>query len=328
MKRPYLPIFVIAIIGVVAVAFGGYRKYRVKTLEADRQLDAARIQREYLERVGWIRSNPDQKLYRDEVRPFLRWYFQEVADHKRRFHESLNYDDYLRELNARSDSPAEQLADKRAYYEYTRKVFDELRGGLYGPAWSGTDKGMRLDVRSAAVENITGKPRIRVDLVLWGAQRELREDATSAAGIVVGARKRMLTSASFTMTWRLLDAGGKLIGELNAAGDPSMKVDFPERFIAEFPPQMVLGFYPVDPIPAEVAKIDMVFTVASRSPFGGEAGANFRWALEAPSDWKLSPGEKWEGAEESTRSEEEINSSASSEGVGKKAALTKAARAH
>src|SRR5262249_46973601 len=107
--------------------------------------------------------------------------------------------------------------------------------------------------------------------------------------------------------------------ELNAAGDPSMKVDFPERFIAEFPPQMVLGYYPVDLIPAEVAKIDMLFTVASRSPFGGEAEANFRWTLDTPANWKLSPGERWEGAEESVRSLEEINSSAP--------ALTKAARA-
>ena len=328
MKRPYLGIFVIAAVGVVAVAAGGYRKYRIKTQEADRELDAARIQREYLERVGWIRSNPDQRLYRDEVRSFLHWYFQEVAVHQRRFHVNLSYEDYLRELNVHSDSPAEQLADKRAYYAYTRKVFDELKGGLYSPAWSGTDKGMRLDVRSAAVENIKGKPRIRVDVVLWGAQRELRQEATSAAGIVVGAKKRMLTSASFTMTWRLLDARGKLIGELNAAGDPSMKVDFPERFIAEFPPQMVLGFYPVDLIPAEVAKIEMIFAVASRSPFGGEAEANYRWALDAPADWKLSPGERWEGAEESVRSEEEINSSASSESAGKKATLTEAARAH
>jgi len=326
MKRPYLGIFVIAAIGVVAVGTGGYRKYRTKSLEADRELDAARIQREYLERIGWIRSNPDQKLYRDEVRSFLRWYFQQVADHKRRFQENVGYDDYLRELKTRSDAPAEQLADRRAYYEYTRKVFDELRGGHYEPAWSGTDKGMRLDVRSAAVENVKGKQRIRVDLLLWGAQRELRDEATSAAGIVVGAKKRMLTSASFTMIWRLLDAQGKLIGELNAAGDPSMKVDFPERFIAEFPPQMVLGYYPVDPIPAEVAKIEMIFAVASRSPFGGEAQANFRWPLDAPATWKLSPGEKWEGAEESIRPLEEIDPNASAESVAKKPTLTKASR--
>src|SRR5260370_2926473 len=116
----------------------------------------------------------------------------------------------------------------------------------------------------------------------------------------------MCARGSFNMRWRLLDSRGRLIGELNAAGDPSMKVDFPERFVQEFPPQMVLGYYPVDRIPAEVKKIEMIFTVASRSPFGGEALGSYRWQLEAPADWKLAPGEKWECAEYSVHSPEAI----------------------
>jgi hypothetical protein len=313
MKRPYLGIFVIAGIGAVAVAASGYRKYKTKTFEAERDLNAARIQKEYLERVGWIRSNPDERTYREEVRPF------------QRFRGNPNFDDYLLELKKRPSLNPEQLADKHAYYDYTKKVFDELKSGRYAPLWSGTDKGMRLDVRSAAIERALGKPRIRIDLVLWGAQRELREDSTSAVGIVVGARKWMLTSASFNMIWRLLDEKGKFIGELNATGDPSMKVDFPERFIPEFPPQVVLGYYPVDFIPAEVKKIEITFAVASRSPFGGEAQATYRWQLDAPADWKLSPGEKWEGAEESVRPPEEVDPNlAATQERGKKAALTQA----
>ena len=103
-----------------------------------------------------------------------------------------------------------------------------------------------------------------------------------------------------------------------------MKVDFPERFIQEFPPQIVLGYYPVDRIPAEVKKIEMIFTVASRSPFGGEALGSYRWQLEAPADWKLAPGEKWEGAEESVRPAEEIDPNVAAAQVRKKATLTQA----
>src|SRR5260370_37641028 len=117
----------------------------------------------------------------------------------------------------------------------------------------------------------------------------------------------MCARGSFNMRWRLLDSQGRLIGELNAAGDPSMKVDFPERFIQEFPPQIVLGYYPVDRIPAEVKKIEMIFTVASRSPFGGEALDSYRWQLEAPAYWKLAPGQDSECAEESIRPAEELN---------------------
>jgi hypothetical protein len=310
MKR-YAGIISVTILGVVIVAAGGYRKYRSRVTESERDANSARIQREYLERVGWIRSNPDEKIYKDEVKSFFRWYFQEIKDHLERFHGNTKFDDYLVELERKREGGSpDASAEKRAYYEYTKKVFDEFRSGLYAPAWSGTDQGMRLDVRTAEAQTLNGKRQIRLDLALWGAQRELRDDHVGTQGINVGPRKRMITSASFTMTWKMMDGQGKLIGELLASGDPTTKVDFPERFVAEFPPQMVLGYYAMDPIPNEVSKIDIGFNVISHSPSGGTANANYHWQLDAPSEWKLRPGEKWEGAVEAERPVEEIDPTA------------------
>jgi hypothetical protein len=73
---------------------------------------------------------------------------------------------------------------------------------------------------------------------------------------------------------------------------------------------MVLGYYPMDLVPAEVAKMEIDFNVASRSPTGGEALASFVWKLDPPANWKLKPGEKWEGAEESVRPAEDIDPAA------------------
>ncbi|HZN93537.1 MAG TPA: hypothetical protein VFB81_12575, partial [Myxococcales bacterium] len=82
--------------------------------------------------------------------------------------------------------------------------------------------------------------------------------------------------------------------------DLSGKVDWPERYIAEFPPQMILGHYDLDLLPAEVKNMEITFKVSSRASTGGEAVANFVWKLETPGEWKLKPGEKWEGASETT----------------------------
>jgi len=310
MKRPYLGIIFIAALGVLTVAAAGYRKYQVKTSQAARELDLARIHLDYFEKVGWIRSNPDEKRYREEVRPFLRWYFDEIKEHVSRFHQNPNHDGYLVELRSRRDSDPKQAELRRAFFEYTKRAFDEMKDGHYAPVWSGTDNGMRLDIRSLAVQPVDGKPMIRMELVLWGAQRALRDDSTSASGITVAAKKRMLTSASFNVTWRLLNAQDRLVRELSASGDPSMKVDYPERFVPEFPPQMVLGYYPMDRIPADVKKVEMIFSVASHSVFGSDAMANYRWKLEPPPEWRLQPGEEWEGVQESVRSLEEIDPSA------------------
>ncbi len=304
----YLGVFVALIAFTLAVVIGISRQ-KAKSFESERDLNLARIQREYLERVGWIRSIPEEKAYKEEVTGFLRWYFKDVNDHIARFHGNRKFDDYLIDLAKRSDNPKEH-AEKKAYYDYTKKFFDELRGGSYSPVFSAADKGMRLDVVSASLEKDKDKPYVKLAIALWGAQRELRDESTTAKGITAVIKKKMVTSASFTVTWKLYDAKGKLFGEMTAQGDPAMKVDYPEKYIAEFPPQMVLGYYSMDLIPAEVAKIELLFNVASRSPAGGEAVANFTWKMDAPSEWKLRPGEKWEGAEESVRPAEEIDPAA------------------
>lgn len=301
MKRYFGVIVLIA--GVLLAAVMSYRTASGKAREAQREADAQRIQAEYLERVGWMRANPDEASYREELKPFLKNYFDQVDEHLTRFGGNKQFDGYLQELEKRAEtSKDERAGDRKAYYEYTRKLFDSLREGRYRPVWTATDKGMRLDVVSSDVIMVMGRPQVRLQLVLWGAQRMLKDE---------GKVKKMMTSASFNTVWKLTDAKGKLLGEMRGA-DPAMKVDFPERFIAQFPPQMVLGHYDLDLMPSEVAKMEMTIGVNSRSASGGDAAANYVWKLDVPSDWKLGAGETWEGATQEERPEEEIDPSKSS----------------
>jgi hypothetical protein len=299
MKR-YLGI-IVAIGFVIFTIVIASKKWNAKVLEADRAENAARIKNEYLERVGWIRANPDEKTYKDEVTTFFRWYFNQVNDHLNRFGGNREFDDYLQELDKRSEKGGkeQQLADKKSYYEYSKKMFDLMRGANYAPIWSASDKGMRLDVVSTTP---VGTSQIRYQLVLWGAQRELRDEGKNM--------KKMVTSSTFNVTWKLTDEKGKLVGEMNAPGDPAMKIDYPERFIAEFPPQIVIGHYDIDLLPADVKNIEIQFNVGSRAGSGGDIAATFLWKLEAPAEWKLRPGEEWKGAQESVRPEDEIDPAA------------------
>ncbi|PTL85343.1 hypothetical protein [Vitiosangium sp. GDMCC 1.1324] len=296
MKRYFGLIVLIA--GIVLAAVMSYRSASAKAVAAQREADFTRLQKDYLERVGWLRTNPDEASYRQEVAPFFKAYFEDVTEYRNRYKLGKEFDAYLEELDKRAEKD-DRAQDKKAFYEYTRKVFDQMREGRYKPQWSATDKGMRLDVLSSDVVMVLNKPQVRLQLVLWGAQREERQD---------GKVKKMVTSASFKTQWKLTDEKGKLIGEMSGE-DPSMKIDFPERFIAEFPPQMVLGHYDMDLVPSEVKKMEITFNVSSRSSTGGDAAASYVWKLDVPSGWRLGAGEKWEGAEVSERPEEEIDPS-------------------
>lgn len=296
------------IVGFLAIAVGAgamVSERTAKVKEAEREAAIQRLRADYLERVGWIRSNPDEKTYKDEVNPFFRAYFNDVDAVLKKHGGNRNFDSYLEELEkreAKGKGESGGRGDRKAAYERVRSVFDRMREGKYTPVFTATDKGLRLDVLSAEAKMVSGRPSIRYELVLWGPSRELKDGEKGV--------KKMITSASFSAKWELIDEKGKLYGKLEAPGDPSGKIDWPERFIPEFPPQMVLGYYDVDLVPAEVKNMEITFTASSRATTGGEAAATFLWKLETPGEWKLKPGETWEGASESTATPEEIDRSA------------------
>jgi hypothetical protein len=194
---------------------------------------------------------------------------------------------------------ARTAVDPKAFYAWEKALFDRMHTGKYVPVFSATDKGMRLDVVGADVSAAGGKPHVRLPLVLWGAQRYTKEDERTG-------KKRVMTSADISANFRLLDSSGKLVAEMTA-GSPGMKNDFPERLIAEFPPQVVLAQYEFERVPAGVAQMEATFSVRSHAPSGGDANATYTWRTSVPEEWRLGPGETWEGAQETTRSEEDIN---------------------
>jgi hypothetical protein len=291
------------IVGFVAVAAGAGSLVVSKNSqirEIEKEAEAQRIRADYLEKVGWLRSNPDDKGFKEEVNPFFRNYFSQVDEHLKKYGGNLDFDGYLTEQDGKkgkkgAGSDEKKAGDRKAVYESVRSVFDRMRDGKYTPVFTATDKGLRLDVLSADVKMVGGQPSVRYEIVVWGPSRELK-DAEKGA-------KRMVTSASFSASWNLLDEKGKQYGSMEAT-DLSGKVDWPERYIPEFPPQMVLGHYDLGLLPAEVKNMEITFKVTSRASTGGEAAANFLWKLETPGDWKLKPGEKWEGASETTAPQE------------------------
>ena len=314
MNRNLAILFLVVILGFSAATVVGYRRATEAQAQAARELAALRLRAETLERVGWIRSNPDGDAYKTDVKGFLRWYFDQVSANQAKYGGNPAFDDYLKELDAQAKAkpldlpqlpdgrprgPMANPVNRKAFWEWEKAMFDRMRTGKYAPVLTGTDKGLRLDIVSADVVMVGNKPKIRFPLVLWGAQRETREEEQHG-------HKRVLTWAEFATTFRLLDDKGKLYGEMST-GNPGMRNDYPERLIAEFPPQTVLGQYELDPVPATVSVMEMLVAVRSHAPTGGDINAQYSWKVPVPDDWKLKPGETWEGATVTTRSQEEID---------------------
>ncbi len=308
MKR-YFGI-IVAIVGVTASIVWTMRKWDSKTAEAARELSLAKLRGDYLERAAWLRNVPEQKAYIDENQNFMRWYFKGVTEHLNKHGGNREFDDYLQELDARSakakDDTGGKFEEKKAVYDYTRKVFDSLKKGDYAPWWSATNKGIRLDILSADTLRVGPDELIHMPVVVWGLPREERVDDRGT--------RRVTVAASFRFNWKLYDEKEKLIAEIPGEGGPDSRVDWPDRYVKFFPPMVVIGHYNIDKLPAEAKTVEIVWSISARSPTGGDINADYTWKSEVPAAWKLGAGEGWKGATESVRPEEEIDANLGKKG--------------
>jgi hypothetical protein len=303
---------VIAVVGVIAGIVFAKNKWTDNVAEHDKKLAFQKLRGDYLERVAWLRSAPDEK-YRDEMQTFLRWYFKEVGEQLNKFGGNRKFDDYLQELDRKAASKAsndvseyegpsrsaDKTSEKKAAFEYTMKQFELFKSGNYAPFWTANDKGLRLDVLLPTTANVAGESVVRMPVVAWGLPREDKVDDRGT--------RRVVTNGSFRFNWKLFDEKDKLVAEVPGEGGPDSRVDWPERYIRWFPPMVVFGHFDMPKLPPEVKRAELTFSISARSPSGGDINAQYLWKMDVPAEWKLGAGETWKGAQESIRPEEEIN---------------------
>src|SRR5450755_1048217 len=109
MSRNAFILFLLVVVGFCAVGVVGWRRTEAQTLLLQRELAASRLRADALERLGWIRSIPEQKQYQEEVQSFFKWYFEGVDGYRKRFNLSPGFDEYLGELQQRKAQEKEEL---------------------------------------------------------------------------------------------------------------------------------------------------------------------------------------------------------------------------
>ncbi len=293
-------VYAIVTVGVLAAALVTYQRVSATTSAVQRSLDMEKLKRGYLERVGWMREGSDAQKFQSDVKLFLASYFADVDALVKKHALNPKFDDYLRarEQSAEKAAPVADPAVGRAAFDRVSQTFQAMKEGRYTPLLTATDQGLRLDVVSGDLRSEAGG-QVVFPIVLWGAQTEIHEDRASRT-------QKAVALVSMDATWKLFDAAGKLKGEIHV-GNPSLRIDYPERFIPLFPPQMVLGEYRIDRVPAEAETMEMAVDVTARASWGSVRKSSFSWKVPVKREWKLAPGEAWQGAMVTERSEDEIN---------------------
>lgn len=297
---------VVALVVLLGAAWFGVSKYNAKSEQYEHELGLERVRKEFLERAPFARLMAEPARYEDERRSLWKWYFDELTAHYNKFPDQKNYERFLDELIAKKQQRKLKEQEYKLYeerYELVKDYWDTMEAGKYMPVYTGLENGLRFDVYEIKPVPDPREPRARLLFTLLGAQRKWNIEQSSGGGRIM----KMSVNASFReLVFKGLDAEDKPVREMRASGDP-FKIDYPERFIEEFPPGIVLGYYELPKIPSVVAKAEITFEIATRSVISGEeAVGKFVWKLDpVPSELKMPAGMVWEGAEEQIRQDEE-----------------------
>jgi hypothetical protein len=300
---------VVKLVVVLAVLLGGgfyaMRKVNTTKEEAEHKLGLERIRKEYLERAPMARLMAEPARYEDEQRAVWKWYFNELTDHYNRFPDRKNYERFLDELiekKTKKKVKEQEFAQYEERYKLVKEYWELMEGGKYMPIFTALDKGLRFDVYEIRPIPDPREPRVRLYFTIHGVQRKWNEEQTGAARI----RKLTVNANYGDVQFKGVDEAGKPSVEFKASCEP-FSVDNPERFIEEFPPGLVLGYYELPKIPALVAKAELAFEIGTRSVISGEeVMGKFVWNLAPlPSEWRLPASAGWDGAQEQVRGEPE-----------------------
>jgi hypothetical protein len=285
---------------LVAVLFGalfvgaaiiGVNSYNQQVARLSLEMGRQKLRAEYDERAGAINNGSNADRHREELSSLVKWYDVELSGLYNEFPGIHDPDGPMKEMQKLKP---DELATKKEWYDEAKTLYDSIEKGKYAPLMTAVQEGVRIDLLSLKRATYEGKNRLRMDVVIWGAPR--REVATKIEAGKEARAKQELDFGFRGLTFEFVDDKEKLLGGGNT-GAPTMTVDYPERWIPDFPPQVAMAIWYVDPFPAETKNIDLKMAAEIKSPTMGSQSIEQEWKLVAQPDWLIRPGETFEGEE-------------------------------
>jgi hypothetical protein len=289
---------------LLAALSGAAWFHRHETRRLNHDLAHARARVAFAERASHLYGAGDPDTWRGGTEPALAAWIEENDAIEARFPDLHDPDAVAREIDALEASgrlKPDEIALRREFLETARRFHQRLAKGTWNPLDSLAGPGLRLDVMDVSPVTEDGRPRLRIDAILWGAPRveaSARDDGKRTS------RKAELMFSFQSLALDFVASGGKRPFAGGKSGQPRLFIENPERWVPEFPPQAALAVWHVDPFPHESAEVQVLFTGEIRQP-SRRIPVTFRSSWPSRDAWRLPEGQPFEGEERIVPAEEE-----------------------
>lgn len=277
--------FALPVLFAAGLLLLGARAFTDQADSAAHQLALEHARSQFVQRAAVVRAAPDQDRYRDDLRALLRGWFADQAEIGNRF-------PLLRKEPAAFVPPPPRVrgGDLRDWRDLAEKQVASWREGRLELVETAAAQGLRLDLLRVGKVAST-QPHLAVEVAVWGAPEETQIDEPEAGKQVQRVSVQLVFKG---LSLRFFDAAGKVIARLDGGGEPALRLDMPERLVADAPPGLTLGRYQLPLFPPGAAQVEWTLSVGVRSAAGETRVAQASWKTKAESNWS---GPAWSGAD-------------------------------
>jgi hypothetical protein len=263
----------------------GARAWTDQADAAAQKLALEHARSQFSQRAAVVRAAPDKDRYRDDLRALLRAWFADQAEVSNRF-------PLLRGQPAPFVPPPPRVrgGDLRDWQQLAESSVSSWREGKLDLIETAAAQGLRLDLM--AVTSVAApQPHLAADVAVWGAPEETQLEEPEAGKPV----QRISVPLVFKgLALRFFDAKGAVLARLDGGGEPALRLDMPERLVADAPPGVTLGRYELPLFPPGVAEVEWTFAAQVRSASGETRVAQAVWKVKAEPAWS---GTAWSASD-------------------------------
>ena len=142
--------------------------------------DRGELRLRHMAKLG-LAQRAEPEAYTERVQAWLAGYFRDINMLKKRpeymsFAQETAPEAYLNEITNQKETAAiteQEFSEKKEYYDFAKKIFDQMKSGSFEPELTATANGFRLDLFNIRKEELRGNDTVLADFVVWGNPGEL-----------------------------------------------------------------------------------------------------------------------------------------------------------
>lgn len=282
------------ILGLAVVGGGAAYAFVSHTQQAKQatyDAELAKIKRAFLAQSSSL-VFLDEASYQKEIGPHLSKYFRELSKLQRQYPE---FYDVERERKAGEERLAmgqmteSQKIQRDERIDITLDLFNRMMSGQFRPIYTRVDKNFRFDIYDISPARVGGEQKVKFSFVHWAPFPPEHKP-----------NQGPVTYRSITGNIKAEQEAGKPAEVHKFEGEsqpPSLQIN-PERWVAEFPPGMEIGYYDLPQFPREAQFVELAFEFDIRTVGGSDLPVSIAFPeVPVAEAWKVAEGQKWEAQE-------------------------------